>query len=105
MRGLWRVGSSWIGGAEGGSKSAHYQFSHDAWARYDNVLADCGANCTVELRFRSAAKPDPFSPPPGAGRTISIALGAPLAANIIATTEQPVSSANWTTLRCIFGSM
>ena len=71
----------------------------DAWARYDNVVADCLANCTVEVRFRSAAKPDKFSPPPGAGRTISIALGAPLAANIIATTEHPVSSADWTTLR------
>jgi hypothetical protein len=33
MRGLWRVGSSWIGGAEGGGGSAHYPFAADAWAR------------------------------------------------------------------------
>ena len=62
-------------------------------------MADCASNCAVEVRFRSATKPDAFSPPPGAGRTVAIALGAPSAVNIIAKTDQPVSSTNWTTLR------
>ena len=99
MRGLWRVGSSWIGGAEGGSKAAHYPFTAHAWARYDNVVVDCSKDCTVEVRFRSAAKLDAFSPPAGKGRMVSIAVGAPLSGNVIATTAQPVTSASWTTLK------
>jgi hypothetical protein len=97
MRGLWRIGSSWIGGAEGSSKSTHFQFSSDAWARFDKVHTECGAGCTVQVRFKSASKPDSYSPR-GTHRRISISVGAPLAAQIIATTAAPVFSTDWTML-------
>jgi len=97
MRGLWRIGASWIGGAEGGSKSTHFPFSSDAWARFDKVHTECGAGCTVQVRFKSALKPDSFSPS-GLHRQVSLSVGAPLKAEIIATTPQPVVSTDWTIL-------
>jgi hypothetical protein len=50
MHGLWRTGSSWIGGASMTKRAAHYPFMADAWARYDNVHADCAAGCMLQLR-------------------------------------------------------
>ena len=67
--------------------------------RWLALQSNGGHNSRHQIRFRSPAKPDAFSPPPGPGRTVSIAIGAPLAANIIAKTDQPVRSADWTTLR------
>jgi hypothetical protein len=98
MRGLWRTGSSWISGAEGGCPTCHYPFSSDAWARYDHVHTDCGAGCVVQLRFKSALRPDPFSPPNGTGRVISLSVGKPTAGAVIAKTPAPVHSAGWTVL-------
>jgi hypothetical protein len=31
-------------------RAAHYPFMADAWARYDNVHADCAAGCMLQLR-------------------------------------------------------
>ena len=58
----------------------HFPFESSAWARYDKVYHDCveAAGCVVQVRFRSASKPDPLSPP-GLTRQISLAVGAPLA--------------------------
>ena len=106
MHGLWRTGSSWIGGADGQSSAAHYPFSDQAWARYDNVWADCTATglssssgCMLQLKFRSPKKTDPYSPPDGP-RKLSVTMKAPSfsseAVTIAATTG--VRSANWTLL-------
>ena len=86
MRGLWRVGSSWIGGSEG-TAPVHFPFEASAWARYDKVFHDCdeAAGCVVQVRFRSASKPDPLSPP-GLTRLIRLAVGAPLASHVVAST-------------------
>lgn len=96
MHGLWRTGSSWIGGAEGGCATCHYPFRTNAWARYDHVHVDCGAGCVVQLRFKSALKPDSFSPPNGTGRLLSLSVGEPSAT--IAKTPTPVFSTEWTLL-------
>ena len=104
MHGLWRTGSSWIGGADGQSSVAHYPFSDQAWARYDNVWADCipkgGRRCILQLKFRSPKKTDSFSPPDGP-RKLSVTMNAPAFSSeavTIAATTTGVRSANWTLL-------
>eukprot|EP01043_Picozoa_sp_COSAG02_P012786 COSAG02_NODE_501_length_21049_cov_34.002768_15_plen_347_part_00 len=104
MHGLWRTGSSWIGGADGNSPAAHYPFSSKAWARYDNVHADCSSQsssgCVLQIKFRSPKLTDPFSPPDGP-RKLSVTMNAPAfsseAVTIVAT-PSGVHSANWTLL-------
>jgi hypothetical protein len=106
MHGLWRSGSAWVGGAEGACKNCHYTFSSQAWARYDHVHADCTGECVVQLRFKSAAKPDAFSPK-GNARHISVTMGAPASASeavVIAATPGPVSSAGWSLLNLTIAS-
>ena len=100
MHGLWRTGSSWVGGAEGGGGTAHYPFTKDAWARYDNVHADCAGGCVLQLKFKSPASPDPYSPTAGP-RHLSVTMGAPASSSeavVMAATPNPVSSASWTLL-------
>ena len=97
MHGLWRTGSSWIGGAEGGCATCHYPFTEHPWARYDHVHADCSGDCVLQLRFKSPARPDPFSPAAGP-RHLSVTLDAPAFSSeaiVLAATPSPVSSANW----------
>ena len=79
--GLWRAGST---GIAQGLPGVHL-FSADAWARFDNVWVECAVNCTVRVRYRSAV-----------GRTLAVAVGAPLRANIVASTAGPVLATNWT---------
>ena len=100
MRGLWRVGSSWIGGSGGAGKGAHYPFTRNAWARYDNVHSDCTGTCTLQVRYKSPAAPDPFSPPEGSGRMLRLSMHAPVGktAVLLAATATPIKSADWAVL-------
>lgn len=108
MRGLWRTGSSWIGGAPLGTcggkpghcSAAHYPFTSTAWARYDNVHADCVHDCVLQVKFKSPELPDPYSPPAGP-RKISVTMEAPAFSSeavTIAATPSAVHAANWTLL-------
>ena len=105
MRGLWRTGSSWIGGAA--THTTHYPFTKDAWARYDNVYADCSGECVLQLRFKSTVKPDPYSPPAGP-RKISVTMNAPAfsseAITIAATPSTGAVSGNWAVLNLTVAS-
>ena len=115
MHGLWRAGSTGISPGNKGKSGGMFKFSADAWAKYENVWAECGnqaprqqkqqhnqplqqehspsspsssSSCKVMIRYRSAA-----------ARNIRVALDAPLAANVVATTPPGgVASANWTDL-------
>ena len=84
MHGLWRQGSYCISEPE----SSAYDFLDDAWARYDNVDIACEAPCTFTVRFKSASSDK-------TPRTVSLALDAPLAANVIATVDRAQAD-DWT---------
>ena len=106
MRGLWRTGSSWIGGANVGHFPTHYPFTKDAWARYDNVHADCSGECVLQLKFKSPVRPDPYSPPAGP-RMLSVTMGAPAFSSeavTLAATPAPVAAADWTLLNLTVAS-
>lgn len=83
MQGLWREGSLGISGS--GSPSKGFLFSPNAWARFDNVYCTCPSPCRLTFRFK------------GGPARLAMAVGAPLAANIVASVETAGLSA-WTLL-------
>ena len=65
MHGLWRAGGTGIAPGYGFDPTG-------AWARYDNVVADCPGPCAVSLRMASVA-----------GTRVRFALGTPTGAKIV----------------------
>lgn len=79
MHGLWRSGS--LGISDAGSPAKGFVFAPDAWARFDNVYADCPAPCTLILRAK------------GGPVTVSLATGAPASTHSLVTATIPAKGA------------
>ena len=89
----------WVGSRMLRAAAGRWAEDGNSWAKYENVVVDCPAPCTLSLLYRSSPHTSfpPQPPNASAPRRLALAVGAPLDGAEVAVIAS-AQSADWALL-------